>query len=201
MRTLLNWTFFAIATLPGVTLAQSHDLPFVQAGASLGHAEMEVRILHAAITAKNFDLGFTKATLEEVGTALRKAKTSIDRAETLLPEKLTKMGSRLLAVREKIVAAESQLDQLGAAIVTETRVLTIEDEDEAAELPPTNWGMLERQTGWLAVDVAAAAGAYGKLRGPLKVKVLKKVRAPRGKREAMAPTEAPESDDGSLGTD
>lgn len=177
-------TLVALATTPAVGFAQTHDLPYVQAGASLAHAETEVRILYTAITAKAFDLGFTKATLTQVEQALSKAKSSIDRAETLLPEKMSGKSKALLALREEVVAAEAQLEKLGAAVVEQTKVLTIEDEDEAAELPPTDWKLLETETGWLYVDVKKAKSSYARLVKPLKVKPAKKVRKPRGKRAA-----------------
>lgn len=181
-RQLVTLTLFAMTLAPASGLAQNHKLPFVQAGASLSYAKTEVRILYAAITAREFDLGFTKATLEQVEQALAKAKRSLDRSETLLPENMSKLSSRLLAARENVVAAEGQLEKLGAAVVEQTKSLTVEDEDEAAELPPTDWKLLEQETGWLWVDVTAAASAHAKLTQPLKVKPLKKVRKPRGKR-------------------
>lgn len=185
-RKLLTWTSLAmaLAASSSTARAQSHTLPYMQAAASLSHAETEVRILFAAIRAKEFDLGFTEATLEQVENALGKAKRSIDRAETLLPEKLSKMSERLLKLREKVVSAEAQLEKLAAEVVEQTKVLTIEDEDEAAEYPPTDWKLLERETGWLAVDVDAAIGAHARLMKPLKVTKPKKVKKPRGKRDS-----------------
>lgn len=164
--------------------AQTHHLPYVQAGVSLDYAESEVRILYAAVTARQFDLGLTKQTLEEVKEGLRDAKVALDRAETLLPEKLAGRSEAVLAVRERVVTAEAQVEKLAEAIVEQTRVLT-EEEEDVEDLPPTDWKLLERQTGWLAVDVAAARTAHGRLGPALKARMPKKVPRPRGKRAEL----------------
>lgn len=189
VKLLTSTLFLGLLAAPAAASAQSHDLPFAQAGAALDYAGMEVRVLNAAIKAKQFDLGFTKATLAQIEAALAEAKRNVDRAETLLPEKLSSKSKPVLALREKIVAAETQREALTMAVVWQTKVLTVEDEDEAAELPPTDWKLLERQTGWLAQDVSAASSAHKKLMRPLKVSVPKKVAKPRGKREPIPSVE------------
>lgn len=172
----------ASAALPAA--AQDHALPYVQAGAALDYAEQEVRVLHAAVTAKQFDLGFTEQALAELEHALAHAKRNIDRAETLLPTKMSKLGEKVLEVRAKVVAAETQLAKLKQIIEEQTKVLTVEDEEEAAELPPTDWKLMERETGWLAVDIGHAMKAHRMLERRLGARALKPVRKPRGKREA-----------------
>lgn len=172
-----------LLALPGPARAQTHVLPYAQAGAALEYARAEARILYAAVTAKQFDLGFTRAILEQLETALAEAKRNVDKAETLLPEKMAKRSDALLALREKIVAAETQRAALLAAVTEETKVLTVEDEEEAEDLPPTDWRRLERETKWLAADVRAAASAHGKLVRPLGVRTPKRVPEARGKRE------------------
>lgn len=169
---------------PAAAHAQGHELPFAQAGAALEYADAEARILHAAVTAKQFDLGFTKQVLEELEKALAEAKRSVDRAETLLPDNLAKMSEKLLELRDKVVAAETQRERLATLIADETKVLLAEDEEEAAELPPTDWKLLEGQAAWLAVDVDAASAAHSQIARALKAPMPKAVRRPKGKREA-----------------
>jgi hypothetical protein len=163
--------------------AQTHRLPYAQAGAALAYAQAEVRILHDAVTANRFDLGFTRSTLGQLELALAEAKRNVDRAETLLPEKLSKRADAVRAVRDAVVAAETQRDALAKAVDEQTKVLTVEDEAEAADLPPTDWDLLERETGWLAVDIRKAVGAHRRLLRPLRVRRPGKVKKPRGKRD------------------
>lgn len=173
-----------LAAQAAPAMAQTHALPYAQAGVALDYADDEVRVLYAAVTAKQFDLGFTQQTLTEIENALANAKRNIDRAETLLPDGMSKMSAPVLAVREKIVAAETQLEKLKVVITEQTKALTMEDEEEAEELPPTDWKLMEAETGWLAMDIGEAGKAHGKLSGKLKAKMPGKVKKPRGKRES-----------------
>lgn len=167
----------------GLARAQTHKLSYMQAGVALEYAEKETRILYAAVTAKQFDLGFTKAIVGQLEASLNESKSNVSRAESLLPEKLGRMSAQLEKVRERLVAAETQLEKLAAAIEEETKVLTIEDEEEAAELPPTDWKLLETQTRWLSEDIRMAVRDHKKILNGLGVRMPPAVKKPRGKRD------------------
>ncbi len=179
---------FLAVLVPGAASAQTHDLPYAQSGVALDYAEMEARVLYASVTAKQFDVPFTRNMLEQLGLGLAEAKRNLDRAEALLPESLEGRANAIRGVRDLVVAAETQLEKLRDFIVEQTKHLSAEepdDEDEDEEKPQTDWKQIERQTAWLSADIDAAKAALGKLRGPLGVKPLKKVAKPRGAREAL----------------
>jgi septal ring factor EnvC (AmiA/AmiB activator) len=189
MKRKLSMTILALSAMsPGIAAAQQHEIYFHQAGALLAYTDAEVRILFAAITAKEFDPDATKKTVEELDRALSASKNMVDRIQATLPESLASMEPDLVKFREQVKATEDQLRKLATDIEEQTG--TKEGEEEQPELDEEgkpvgqrDWNLLKKGCGWLAADLAAARASYAKLAGKLKVKPIRPVPKPAGKRE------------------
>lgn len=186
----LTSTLFASFVLlaPALASAQTHELYFHQTGALLNYADAEVRILYAALTAKEFDPDLTKRTLEELDRTLSAAKKNVDRVTALLPEKLTKVQPDLVKFREQIKNTEDQLQKLATDIEEQTAPREAEGDladelEEAAAAPARDWNLLKNGCGWLYTDIKTSKGVYAKLARQLKVKPVRTPKRPRGKRE------------------
>lgn len=198
----MNWKIgilcvcsMAVMGLAKPAQAQDHSLHFAQAGALLDYSDAELRILYAAVTAREYDPKVTKETVEELKRALGDAKRYAGRASTLLPEKLAKHEPQVEKLRSAISAAEDQLTKLATDIDEQTKSLTsgdeevelgsraeAEDAEGAAEPATVNWDLLKSGTGWLSVDVGEARKMYKGLAGKLGVRSLPAAPKPRGKR-------------------
>jgi len=180
---------FTIALLmsPAVASAQQHEIYFHQAGALLAYADAEIKILFAAITAKEFDPEATKKTVEELDRAMSATKNMVDRIQATLPENMASMEPELVKFREQVKAAEDQLRKLGNDIDEQTGTKEGEEEqpeldDEGKQIGNRDWDLLKKGCGWLSNDLSVARATYGKLAGKLKVKPVKPVPKPAGKR-------------------
>lgn len=175
--------------------AQDYSLHFAQAGALLDYSNVELRILYAAVTAREYDPKVTKDTVAELKRSLGDAKRHAGRTATLLPEKLAKHEAAVEKLRSAISAAEDQLSKLATDIDEQTKSLFAEDEevelgersadDEGeggGEAAPVNWDLLKSGTGWLGVDIGVAKKQHRKLSSRLKIRSLKAAPKPRGKR-------------------
>lgn len=171
--------------------AQDYALHYVHAGALLDYAEVELKILYAAVTARQYDPKITKDTLEELKRVLRDAKNQAGRAATLLPENLMKHEPAVEKLRSQISAAEDQLTKLATDIDEQTKSLFAEEEvelgersDDTGEAEPAkvDWDLLKKGTGWLNVDVQSAQRMHKSLARKIKVGRLKAPPKPRGKR-------------------
>lgn len=187
-RTHVTMSFVALLSMtPAVASAQTHEIYFHQTGALLAYANAQVRILYAAITAKEFDPDATKKTVEELQRAVSTAKTMVDRVQGLLPENMAKLEPDLVKFREQVKAAEDQLRKLATDIEEQTAPKEEEEEpeldEEGKQVPQRDWNLLKRGCGWLSADLAAAKSGYGKLVLKLKVKPVRAVPKPSGKRE------------------
>lgn len=187
-RTQLSTLIIALSSLaPVLAHAQQHDIYFHQEGALLAYADAEVKILYAAITAKEFDPEATKKTLEELERTISSAKTMVDRVQATLPEDLANMEPELVKFRDQVKAAEDQLRKLATDIEEQTGAKEGEEEQELDEegkpAVTRDWNLLKKGCGWLAADLATARATYAKLAGKLKVKPVKPVPKPSGKRE------------------
>jgi chromosome segregation ATPase len=173
-----------LLALPSAAFAQQHEIYFHQTGALLAYADAEIRILYAAITAKEFDPEIAKRTVEELDRALSAAKNNADRTTALLPENMTNIQPDVAKLRELVKAAEDQLQKLGTDIEEQTSPKEEEDDDleAAATGQRRDWDLLKGGCGWLAVDLAAARDHYAKLAKKLKVKPATAAPKPKGKR-------------------
>ena len=186
-RMQLTMSLVALLSLsPAVASAQQHEIYFHQAGALLQYGEAEVRILFAAITAKEFDPDATKKTIEELDRTMSTAKNMVDRVQASLPENMANLEPDLVKLREQVKAAEDQLRKLSTDIEEQTGAKEEGEEAELDEegkaLPQRDWDLLKKGCGWLAADLATAKASYAKLAGKLKVKPVKAVPKPSGKR-------------------
>lgn len=180
-RTHLTTSLVAmLSLLPSVASAQTHELYFHHAGALLAYADAQVRILYAAVTAKEFDKEAAKKTLEELDRTLAAGKTAVDRIQALLPENLSNLEQDLVKFRGEIKAAEDQLRKLGNDIEEQTKG-SGEDAEEGGGVK-ADWDLLKKGCGWLAADVQGAKSSYAKLAVRLKVKPAGAVPKPKGSR-------------------
>lgn len=186
---LTSTLFTALLLLaPVAASAQTHELYFHQTGALLNYADAEVRILYAALTAKEFDPDLTKRTVEELDRTLSATKKNIDRVTALLPEKLTKVQPALVKFREQVKNTEDQLQKLATDIEEQTAPKELEGDladelEQAAAEPTRDWNLLKNGCGWLYVDIKTSKSAYAKLARQLRVKPVRTPRRPRGKRK------------------
>lgn len=182
----------AATSLPQTAQAQDYSLHYVQAGALLDYADAEVRVLYAAVTAREYDPKVTKDTLKELKETLDKAKRHAGRAGTLLPENLMKHEPAVEKLRGEISKAEDQLVKLATDIDEQTKALFADEaevelgerSEDTGEAEPakTDWDLLKKGTGWLGVDIAGARRMHKSLARKIKVKGLKFPPKPRGKR-------------------
>ena len=78
-RTQVTMTFVALLSMsPAVASAQQHKIYFHQTGALLAYAEAGVKILFAAITAKEFDPEAAKRTVEELDRSISTEEGSLE---------------------------------------------------------------------------------------------------------------------------
>lgn len=177
-------TLVALSALsPSIASAQQHEIYFHQAGALLAYADAEVRILYAAITAKEFDPDATKKTVEELDRTVSTAKTMVDRIQATLPENMASMEPELVKFRDQVKAVEDQLRKVSSDIEEQTGAKEGEEEQGSEEQgKQADWNLLKKGCGWLSSDLAVARGTYAKLAGKLKVKPVKPVPRPSGKR-------------------
>jgi hypothetical protein len=178
----------ALWLVPGVASAQQHEIYFHQTGALLAYADAEVKILFAALTAKEFDPDATKKTLEELDRTVSASKNMVDRIQATLPEDMSAMEPELVKFREKVKATEDQLRKLTTDIEEQTGSKDGEEEqpeldEEGKEVGQRDWNLLKKGCGWLSSDLALVRDAYAKLGPKLKVKPVKPVPKPSGKRE------------------
>ncbi len=179
-----------MAAFGSKAMAQDHTLHFAQAGAQIQYSEAQLQLLFAAINAKEFDLKFTKDTVQELRRAVGDAKRRVDKAEALLPEKYTKHTAKLTKLRDAIKVAEDSLQKLANDIDEQTGAMQEgEDDDgelgvadEEAEPKQVDWTLLKTRAGWFGVDLRAAKGMQRKLMGKLGIRGLKYPPKPRGKR-------------------
>src|SRR5687768_15230592 len=122
----------ALWLVPGVASAQQHEIYFHQTGALLAYAEAGVKILFAAITAKEFDPEAAKRTIEELDRSISTAKNMVDRIQGALPENLANMEADLVKFRGEVKATEDQLRKLKTDIEEQTGKEG--DEEDAPEL-------------------------------------------------------------------
>lgn len=182
----------AATSVPGTARAQDYTLHYTQAGALLDYSEVELRILYAAVTAREYDPKVTKDTLAELKDALGKAKRHAGRAATLLPENLMKHEPAVEKLRAEIGKAEDQLVKLSTDIEEQTKALFADEEEvelgeraeDSGEAAPakTDWDLLKKGAGWLGVDLKGCKRMHKSLARKLKVKGLKAPPKPRGKR-------------------
>jgi uncharacterized coiled-coil protein SlyX len=188
-RTHVTMTLVALLSMsPALASAQQHEIYFHQTGALLQFTEAEVKILFAAITAKEFDPDATKKTLEELERALSSAKNMVDRLQASLPENMSNMEQDLVKFRGEVKAAEDQLRKLTTDVEEQTGAKEGEEEsppeldEEGKTTGAHDWDLLKKGCGWLAADLATAKASYAKLAMKLKVKPVKPVPKPAGKR-------------------
>jgi hypothetical protein len=187
-RSTISMTI-ALLFAPAIASAQQHEIYFHQAGALLAYTDAEVKILYAAITAKEFDPEATKKTVEELERAVSTSKNMVDRVQATLPENMASLEPDLVKLREQVKATEDQLRKLATDIDEQTGATKegeeegLELDEEGKEVGKRDWNLLKKGCGWLAADLAVARGTYAKLAGKLKVKPVKRVPKPSGKRE------------------
>ncbi|NJK89026.1 MAG: hypothetical protein HC923_06210 [Myxococcales bacterium] len=186
LSTLLSFLFVCMAAIPAQ--AQDHELYFARAGAYLAYADAESRITYAALTDKIFDPTVAQQSIDELKRILDSAKRQLDRAAALLPEAKAKNEADILAVREKVVSAERQLDKLNALVAAEVEALqkALSDEEEeleeeeGEEKPETDWAAIRGAAAWFAEDVSAAKTAFAVTSKKLVARPIKPVPKPRG---------------------
>jgi hypothetical protein len=185
-RKVLSLTVALLSLSPAVASAQQHEIYFHQAGALLAYADAEIKILFAAITAKEFDPEATKKTVEELDRTMSASKNMVDRIQATLPEDLSAMEPELVKFREQVKATEDQLRKLSNDIEEQTGSKEGEEEAELDEegkpVGNRDWNLLKKGCGWLSTDLGVARATYAKLSGKLKVKPVKPVPKPSGKR-------------------
>lgn len=186
-RFLLS-TFASLAILAQAptAAAQGADLHYAQAGALLTYAESEVRILYAALSAKEFDPSITKSVIDELTRALNESKKRVDRTIPLLDEKDKAVEPDMLKLREAIKKCEDELTKLNTDIEEQTGAKGDDEEkkdDDEEERPQTDWELLKRGTSWLSQDIGNAKTAYAALAKKLKLPTLAAPPKPKGKRE------------------
>lgn len=166
--------------------ASEHELYYAQAGGMLNYAEAEVRILYAAVTQRIFDPTITRQSTEELERILTLAKRQVGRAGTLLPEKLSKHQDGIDAIKEKIIAAERQLEKCKEITYAAIEALTAEeveeelDEEEGA--PATDWSAIRTACAWVAQDIKAARTSYAAATKRLAIKPVRFPPPPSGSR-------------------
>ncbi len=186
-RTYVTLSLALLLASPAVASAQQHEIYFHQTGALLQYGEAETKILYAAITAKEFDPEATKRTVEELERTLGSAKGMVDRVQALLPEGLASVEPDLVKLREQVKAAEDQLRKLATDIEEQTGSKEGDEEpeldEEGKQTPQRDWDLLKKGCGWLWIDLSTAKGSYAKLALRLKVKPVKLIPKPSGKRQ------------------
>jgi hypothetical protein len=187
MNRNLTMTLAALVSMtPAVASAQTHEIYFHQTGALLQYSEAVVKILFAGITAKEFDTESTKRTMEELERAVSSAKNMVDRLQGSLPENMSSFEADLVKFRGEVKTAEDHLVKLKNDIEEQTGKGGDEEggpDEEEGKTGPHDWDLLKKGCGWLANDLATAKGTYAKLAVRLKVKPVKAVPKPSGKRE------------------
>lgn len=166
--------------------AQGADLHYAQAGALLSYGEAEIRILYAALSAKEFDPSITKSVVDELNRSLNEAKKRVDRTIPLLEEKDKALEPEMLKLREAIKKCEDELTKLNTDIEEQTGAKGDDEEkkdDDDEERPQTDWELLKRGTSWLNVDIGNAKTAYAALAKKMKAPTLVAPPKPKGKRE------------------
>lgn len=157
--------------------AQEPDLHHVRAGLQLTAAAEGTKLIHAALSAKIFDVGLARALVEEVERSIQDAKKSSDRAQALLPESKQPLEAEFEKLRALIKRAEDQAAKLKAVVAEETRGLEAEDQEgggldarDDGEAPASQprWNVLKDATGWLFLDLSEARGLHQKLGAKLK---------------------------------
>ncbi|MBK6683534.1 MAG: hypothetical protein IPG45_03610 [Deltaproteobacteria bacterium] len=183
---LSSFAALAILAQAPAASAQGADLHYAQAGALLTYAEAEVKILYAALSAKEFDPSITKSVIDELNRALNESKKRVDRTIPLLDEKDKAAEPDMLKLREAIKKCEDELTKLNTDISEQTGASDDDEDkkdDEEEERPQTDWELLKRGTSWLSQDIATAKTAYGALAKKLKLPTLAAPPKPKGKRE------------------
>lgn len=179
-----------LGSSPGLAHAEDAALHHVQSGALLAYAEAEVKILYAAIAAKEFDPELTKAILKELERTINGAKKSVDRTLSLLTSEDSKGEPELQRFRDLVKGAETQLGKLTTDVEEQTAPEEEAksgpregEEDEGKEPIKRDWELLKTGTGWLYVDLLACLEAQARLIKKLDVKPLAAPPKPRAKRE------------------
>lgn len=191
-RLVLGLPLFSVLLLGSPASAQEPDLHHVRAGLQLASAAEETKLIHAALSAKVFDVGLTRSLVEEVARSIQSAKQSSDRAQALLPEAKQSLEAEFEKLRGVIKRAEDQAAKLRAVLTQETQGLEAEDQeggaldaradgDEPAAQP--RWNVLKDETGWLFLDLSEARALHQKLGPKLKAPGLSAPPKPKSKRE------------------
>lgn len=196
MKTIHRLSIATFALHAGLTAApayaQEPDLHHVRAGLQLAQAAEGTKLIHAALSAKVFDVGLTRALVEEVQRSIQDAKKSSDRAQALLPESKQSLEPEFEKLRAIIKRAEDQSAKLQSVLAQETQGLEAEDQEggsldarDEGEAPASQprWNVLKDETGWLYLDLADARAAHQKLGPKLKVPGLSAPPKPKAKRE------------------
>lgn len=183
--------FFATAAFSSVAAAQEPQLHHVRAGLQLSAAAEGTKLIHAALSAKIFDVGLTRSLVEEVERSIQDAKKSSDRAQALLSEGQASLEPEYEKLRAAIKRAEDQAMKLKQVLTEETQGLEAEDQEGGAldargdgDTPPAQpkWALLKDETGWLYVDLSDARGLHQKLGGKVKAPGLSAPAKPKSKR-------------------
>lgn len=174
--------------------AQQSSMYYAQCGALLAYSDAQIRLLYAAVGAKEFDAALTKGVIKELERSLEVAKRSSDRAASLLTDKEAKFEPKLLKIRDAIKQAEGQLKAFATDVEEQTGSLgnsegdeedgpLVNDTDDEATPNKTDWSLLKTGVGWLGVDLKAARTLHRKLAGKLALRSMKYPPSPRGKRD------------------
>lgn len=181
----------ALSGLPRPAAAQEPQLHHVRAGLQLGFAAEGTKLIHAALSAKVFDVGLTRALVEEVERTIQDAKKSSDRAQALLAEGQAGLEPEYEKLRAAIKRAEDQAMKLKQVLAQETQGLEAEDQegggldardDGEAPAAQPKWTLLKDETGWLYLDLVDARGLQQKLGGKVKAPGLSAPPKPKSKR-------------------
>lgn len=109
----LSLALLTVAALaPTSALAQDAGLHHAQSGALIAYAESEVKVLYAALSAREFDMELTQRMVSELKRSVADAKKSTDRSTDLLSDAQEKLRPQLEKIRADLVAAEKQIQKL-----------------------------------------------------------------------------------------
>ena len=172
--------------------AQDAGLHHAQTNSLLGFASSEVKVLAAALGARQFDLELTQSITKELKRTITDAKKSVDRTSALLDEKQEKLQPKFEALRAILVTAEKQVTKLEKDLdgsVTPYIEQFLDEGSDDLELAKTekvaepDWDAIKAHAGWLNIDIGAARKAHGKLSSGAKMPRLRTPPKPKGKRQ------------------